>query len=186
MNDDRPATIESTRAFEGRVFTVRIDRVRYSDGAEHRVDVVEHGPSVAIVATPSHRQLVLVRQYRQAAGTALWELPAGAANPGEDALEGAARELREETGFRAARLQCIGSLFATPGFCDEEMHFVHASELSEGATEFDEDERIETGVFTLERAWRLVAEGAVRDMKTVLALYWMEGVRGELRSEFGR
>ncbi len=178
--DERPELLASQRAFEGRVFSVRVEEIGYADGARHRVDVVEHGPSVAIVATTKEGGLVLVRQYRHAVQAALWELPAGAAHRGEDPVEGAARELREETGYRAGRLRRIGSLYATPGFCDEAMHFVHATELEPGEQALDEDERIEIGIFTLDAAWRLVAEGRVADMKTVLALYWMEGSRGEL------
>ena len=184
--DDRPQVLSSQRAFEGRVFDVRVDRVRYDDGAEHRVDVVEHRDSFAIAAAPRPGEVVLVRQYRHAAGKMLWELPAGTAEPGEDPLAGAARELAEETGYRAARFHRLGSLYATPGFCTEIMHFFAAEGLTQGEQMLDEDERIEVGVFTVEAARRLVAEGEIADMKTVLALLWMEGRRGEFTGDFGR
>ena len=99
--EEVPQLLSSRRIFEGRVFNVRIDDLRYGDGSEHRVDVVEHGASLAIVATPSSGRLILVRQYRHPAGVPLWEIPAGTAEPGETLLEGARRELREETGYRA-------------------------------------------------------------------------------------
>ena len=182
----QPSVVSSHRPFEGRVFNVRIDRLAYPDGQEYQIDVVEHGPSFAILATPGPDRLVLVRQYRHAVAATLWELPAGTAHPGEDPLKGAARELAEETGYRAGVLKPLASLYVTPGFCDEVMHFVHASELAPGEQMLDEDERIEVAVVTRDEAWRLVAQGEIADMKTVLALHWMEGSRGELAGSFGR
>lgn len=184
--DQPPTVVSSHTAFSGRVFTVRIDEVAYDDGAQHRVDVVAHGASFGILATPRPGELVLVRQYRHAIGRALWELPAGTAEPDEDPMEGAARELREETGYRAGRLRALGSLYTTPGFCDEIMHVFHADELAAGEQALDEDERIEVATFTAQDAWRLVAQGEIADFKTVLALYWMDGNRGELMGTFGR
>jgi len=179
-----PETISSTRVFEGRVFDVRIDRVRYDDGSEHRIDVAEHGPSFAIAAAPEPGRVVLVRQYRHPARAALWELPAGRSEAGEDPSAGAMRELREETGFRAGRIRRIFSLYSTPGFCDELMHFFYADRLEAGEQALDEDERIEVRQFELEEAWRLVAEGAVTDCKTVLGLLWMASQKDESRGGF--
>ena len=176
----------SERVFEGRVFNVRVDRLRYSDGAEYRVDIVEHEASFTVVAVPSPGRIVLVRQYRHAAESVLWELPAGTSHPGEDPVEGAARELREETGYRAGRMSLIGSLYPTPGFCSELMHFFVADDLVEGEQTLDEDERIDVEIFTRDAAWRLVADGAIADMKTVLALLWTESKRGEIATGFGR
>ena len=181
-----PQTIDSARVFEGRVFNVRVDRVRYADGAEHRLDVVEHPGSVVILATPAPEQLVLVRQYRHPAARLLWELPAGTAEPGELPADGAARELAEETGYRAGRIRSIGSLFMTPGFCDEIMHFFYAEDLQAGPQSLDDDERIEVTTFTREAAWRLVASGDIADVKTVLALLWMPSGQGEIGTGFGR
>lgn len=183
--EELPRVVDTQGAFEGRVFGVRIDRIRYSDGAEHRVDVVEHGASLAIVATPSPDEIVLVRQYRHPARAMLWEIPAGSAEQGETAVDGARRELREETGFAAERIVPIGSLWMTPGFCSELMHFFHAQKLTAGEPAFDDDERIEIGVFSIRAAWRLVANGGA-DAKTVLALLWLQGGEDKIGSDFGR
>ncbi|MBV8577313.1 MAG: NUDIX hydrolase [Acetobacteraceae bacterium] len=171
---DFPSVLASSRVFSGRVFDVRIDRLRYDDGSEHRIDVVQHGPSFTILATPSPDSVVMVRQYRRPAEAMLWELPAGRAEAGEEPLAGAARELREETGYRAGRMRALASLYTTPGFCDELMHFFHADQLELGAQALDEDERIEVRTFPLDAAWRLVAEGAIADCKTVLGLLWAQ------------
>jgi ADP-ribose pyrophosphatase len=178
--ENRPQVISSQERFAGRVFRVRTDVVRYADGGESTLDIIEHRGSYAIIAVSQADSIVLVRQYRHPAGRELWEVPAGTAEPGEAILQGALRELAEETGFRAARACLLGSLYMTPGFCNELLHFVYARELTPGATAFDEDERIEVRTFTLDEAERLVAAGEIADAKTVLALYWMRGPRGEL------
>lgn len=183
--EELPTLVGSRSVFEGKVFSVRIDEIRFSDGARQRLDIVEHGASVGIVATPSPTELILVRQYRHPAGIAIWEIPAGSAEPDETILQGAVRELREETGFRAGSVRSIGSFWTTPGFCSEVMHIVHADQLVEGDPEFEEDERIEVGRFTIQAAWRLVADG-IADAKTALALFWLQGARGEIGSDLGR
>ena len=183
--EEVPQLLRSRPIFEGRVFNVRVDDLRYPDGSEHRVDVVEHGASLAIVATPSSGRLILVRQYRHPAGVPLWEIPAGTAEPGETLPEGALRELREETGYRAGRIRPIGATWMTPGFCSEVMHFFHADGLEEGEPALDDDERIETASFTWEAAWGLVAQG-IADAKTLLALFWLQGGEDEFGSAFGR
>jgi ADP-ribose pyrophosphatase len=172
--EEIPHVLSSHRLFEGRVFSVRTDELRYADGSEHRVDVVEHGASLAIVATPAPNELVLVRQYRHPVRSLLWEIPAGTAEPHEAPADGAKRELREETGYVAGRIRPIGSVWMTPGFCSELMHFFYADELAPGDPDFDEDERIEVARFTYQAARRLVAQGTA-DAKTALALFWLQG-----------
>jgi ADP-ribose pyrophosphatase len=171
---EMPLVLGSRHHFEGRVFSVRTDDVRYPDGSQHRIDVVEHGASLAIIATPSPNEVVLVRQYRHPARSLLWEIPAGTAEPRERPIDGAHRELREETGFTAGRIRPIGTVWMTPGFCSEVMHFFHADELVAGEPALDDDERIEVRSFSYQAARRLVAEGTA-DAKTVLALFWLQG-----------
>lgn len=168
-----PVVITSTPQFTGRVFRIRTDEVRFEDGTTHRVDVVEHPGAYGIIATSARNEIVLVRQYRHAAGTALWEIPAGTAEPGEDPMAGALRELREETGYTAGDVRSLGTLFTTPGFCSEAMHFFHASSLREGPQELEGDERITVGCFTLEEARALVRQREIADTKTLLALVWI-------------
>ena len=184
--DETPHVVSSENAFEGAVFRVRVDRVRYGDGRTHRVDVVEHGGSYAIVATTDDDRIVLVRQYRHAARRSLWEIPAGMAEPDESLSEGAKRELREETGYRANDIRALGAMFVTPGFCTERLHFFHASGLIAGAQELDSDERIAVASFALDEAQRLLDGGQIADAKTVIALLWMHGSRGQLVNHYSR
>src|SRR5579875_2002342 len=96
--DNTPQVISSTPRYSGRVFNVRTDELKFADGATASVDVVEHRGSYAIIATPAPDQLVLVRQYRHPLGREIWEIPAGTAEPNERVIDGALRELAEETG----------------------------------------------------------------------------------------
>jgi ADP-ribose pyrophosphatase len=178
--ESKPQVISSHERFAGRVFSVRTDELAFDDGGTARVDVVEHRGSYAVIATPSEDSVVLVRQYRHPVGRSLWEVPAGTAEPGEDVLEGALRELAEETGYRAASARAIGSVYMTPGFCDEIMHFVHAAGLLPGTQSLDEDERITVQNFTIDEMAQLVRSGEIADAKTLLALLWLQGSRGEL------
>lgn len=167
-----PKLVDSQRLFSGRVFSVRTDTVR-TDGKEHRLDIVEHPGSFAIAAVPEGGGLVLVRQYRHAAGVAMWKIPAGTAEREEDCESGARRELREETGFSADdwRLLCIA--YPTPGYSTERVHLYQASALRAGPAQPDEDEDIEVRAVTLEHAWKMQASGEIADMKTLLALFWL-------------
>ncbi len=184
--DEFPQVLESSIAFDGRVFRVRVDELRYDDGSVHRCDVVEHAETFGIIAMPTRDRIVLVRQYRHAAGRYLWEIPAGTAENGENPVAGASRELMEETGYRAGRVRHLGTLYMTPGFCTEAMHFLAAEELTAGEQSLDEDERIEVEAFALGDAWSLAAAGEIADVKTLLSLHWMGGSRGELAASLRR
>ena len=171
--NDTPEVISSTWRFNGRVFNVRTDEVRFKDGATHAIDIVEHRGSYGIIAQPSKHELVLVKQYRHAVGRELWEIPAGTAEPGEEPAEGALRELREETGYAAGAIRSLGTLYTTPGFCTEPMHFFHATKLTAGKQALDDDERICVASFTLDEARTLARTGELADAKTLLSLLWI-------------
>ncbi len=180
-----PEVVSSRVVYKGPVFDVRTDEIRYRDGKTHAVDIVDHRGSYAIIATTNDDRLVLVQQYRHAAGRVLWEIPAGRSEE-EDARAGALRELQEETGYRASSIRPLGSMFMTPGFCNEVLHFFHASGLTEGAQELDEDERITVASFTLEEAQSLAETGQIADAKTLISLMWLRGPRSELVPRTGR
>jgi ADP-ribose pyrophosphatase len=119
--------------------------------------------------------LVLVRQYRHAIGRMAWELPAGSLKPGEDIERAALRECHEEIGMIPTQIARIGSLFPTPGYCDEEMHFFKATGLrtpgaADEAAHQDEDEDLEAQPFPLSSVRAMIASGEIVDMKTVAGL----------------
>lgn len=178
--DERPELISSTARFSGRVFSVRTDLLRYPDGSTHAFDVVQHAASCAVIATTADDRVLLVRQFRQPISRSTWEVPAGMVEPGESPVDGALRELAEETGYRAKRARLLGVLATSPGFCSELMYFVHVWDVSEGTPSLDADERVEAASFHIGEAERLLALGEIADMKTLIALFWMRGNRGEL------
>jgi len=165
--------LNSTQPFRGPVFAVRTDRLRLPDGHEARVDVVEHAGSVSIVACPNPGELLLVRQYRHAVGAALWEIPAGSMDAGEEVAAAALRELAEETGYRAKSAREIARIHPTPGYCNELLHVVLAEDLTPGSQSLDEDERIEVRAMPIARLRGMAASGQITDAKTLLAFLWM-------------
>ena len=144
------------------------------NGKPSRVDIVEHPNSYAIIARPAPDQVLLVRQYRHAVGGYLWELPAGSADGDENAVDGVRRELREETGYSAQSVREVAATYMSPGFCTELMRYFVADGLTSGATEFDEDEDIETQSFPIERALAMIENGDIVDAKSIVGLLFCE------------
>ncbi len=130
---DVPRVLRSRKVYEGRVFTVRIDTI--DDGKPRELDIVEHPGSFAIAPVPAPGRLVLIEQYRHAAGRRLWEIPAGTAERDENCEAGARRELREETGYTAGSLQLLCSAYPTPGYATELVRLYVARDLRAGPQE---------------------------------------------------
>lgn len=162
----------SRRAFEGRIFSVHVDRVALPHGRDVNMEVVRHPRSVVLLPMPDLHHLVLVRQYRYPIDRWIWELPAGSLEPGEDSEAAARRECLEEIGQAPCRVELVARFFPTPGYCDEEMLFYRLDGLERSATpaEPDEDEQLEPRVFTLLEARELVTRGEIVDMKTAVGL----------------
>lgn len=164
--------ISSERVFNGKVFDVYRERVKLPHGTTTTVDVVRHPAAVVIVPIPEPGHVILIRQYRHAVKQWLWETPAGSVDPGESPEAAAKRECHEEIGQVPGTIVRLGSLYPTPGYCDEEMIFFRVSGLAEGSepAAVDEDESIEARTFTLREARDMVKRGEIIDMKTVVAL----------------
>ncbi|HET9096467.1 MAG TPA: NUDIX hydrolase [Candidatus Baltobacteraceae bacterium] len=169
----QPRLVGTQEIYKGRVFAVRVDTMEGGDGRRHRLDIVEHPGSYAVAALPAPDRLVLVRQYRHAAGQALWEIPAGTADRDESCEDGARRELREETGYAADSLELLCAVYPTPGYCTERVSIYAARGLHAGPQQLEDDERIEVRDVSFEQAWSMQASGEIIDMKTVLALLWL-------------
>lgn len=170
---DEPKVLKSKEIYDGKIFRVRVDTVE-QDGKSRDVELVVHPGSFAIAALPDDGTIILVRQYRHPAGLSLWEIPAGTAEPGEDPLSGAQRELREETGCLAESWELLGGLYPTPGFCTECVRIYVARGLRAGPPEPEEDEHLEVRHVSFQDAWRMQASGDIIDMKTMVALLWLE------------
>lgn len=172
-----PAPTLSTRTvYVGRIFDVTVDRVRLPHGREADLEIVRHEGSVVLLPVTSEGRVLLVRQYRHAAGRFLWELPAGSLETGEDPGAAAARECQEELGLIADHLERLHTLYPTPGFCTETMTYFRATGLrvpgpDDPVAHQDEDESIEVGSFTTAEIRRMIDTGEIADLKTVAALF---------------
>jgi ADP-ribose pyrophosphatase len=173
-----PTKIETV--FVGRVFTLQLETIPLPKGGVLNAEIVRHPGSVVIIPVTDAGEMVLVRQYRPAIGRWVWELPAGTLKPGEEPAAAAARECQEEIGLVAGRLERLGALFPTPGYCDEEMNFFIASGLrsprsGDPEARADEDEDIEARAFPRARIVEMIAGGEIIDLKTVAGLALLPG-----------
>ncbi len=181
MEGERP--LSSREVFAGRLLRVRVDEVELRGRVATR-EVVEHPGAVAILAMTPNDDLVMVKQYRHAAGRMTIEIPAGTLGAGEDPAGCAARELKEETGFTAGTLHRVCSFYTAIGFCTEVLHLFVARELQEGDQEYEDDEEIEVLSMPVSSAMDLIGQGEIMDAKTVAAVFWAQlHALGEQRAE---
>lgn len=167
-------TLHSEVIYRGRVFTLRKDTVRLPNDKSTDLDILQHNGGVAIVPLDDDGNVWFVRQYRQAAGEALLEIPAGTLEVGESPLENAHRELQEEIGMNARQITRLGSCFLAPGYSSEYMHIFLARDLFPAQLPADDDEFIDVVRVPLKKALALIDEGAFRDAKTILGLLWAQ------------
>ena len=158
------------RVQRGAQFELITDRIALPNGRSILLDLLKHPGAAAVVPFLDDGRVLLIRQYRFATGGYLLEVPAGKLDPGEAPEACAARELEEETGYRADRLQKLGAIWPSPGFTDEKIHLFAASELRPTAQRLEPDEVIELVPMTLDEALRRVREGEIEDAKTGMAL----------------
>jgi ADP-ribose pyrophosphatase len=171
-------TLSSQQVFQGRLIRVRVDRVRLPNGGESSREIVEHHGAVAIVALDGEGNVLLVRQFRKAVERTLLEIPAGTLEPGEDPLECAHRELKEETGCVAGRMEHLGGFYSAPGFCTEYLTLYLATDLTPGPSHAEFDEDIELVRLPLAQAPRLIASGAICDSKSIIGLLSVRCLQG--------
>ncbi len=165
--------IASRERYRCSIFTVTEDHAIEPGGLEIRRAIVRHGGSAVMMPVDEKGRVLLVRQYRLAAGRSLWELPAGRVDPGETPLAAAKRELGEETGYCARRWERLATFYPSPGYVSEKMTVFLATELAAGEAKPMEDERIECRWFTPRELDRWIQSGKITDAKTLIGfLSW--------------
>ena len=167
---DHPELIDSENVFEGRVFGLRLDTLRTPDGHTFRREMIYHPGAVCMVPIDSDGRLLLVEQYRHGARTRLLEIPAGTLEPGEDPGETAARELREEVGMRAERVESLGGFWIAPSYATEYLHLYLCRELTPDPLPGDEDEDIEVVRLTPDEAVAAIDSGRIIDAKSIAGI----------------
>jgi len=165
--------LESRDVYRGWLIQLTVDKVVEPGGVKAVREVVHHAASVVVLAHANDGRIVLVRQYRHAAGEYLWELVAGSLEHGERPLAAAKRELLEETGYRAARCRLLFSFFPSPGILTERMFLVEATGLTRAIAQPDPDEKIEVGHFRLAELRKMIRSKAIRDGKTLVGIMWL-------------
>lgn len=165
-------TISTSRAFSGRLLALRVDEVELESGRRAVREVVEHPGAVAILALDGER-LAMVRQWRQAAGADLLEIPAGTREPGEAPLLTAQRELAEECGLQAKRWDEGPSFYTAPGFSTELLTLFLATDMQAIETESPDDEALERSWLTVADALAAIESGEIRDAKSLVGILWL-------------
>lgn len=181
--------LSSRVSYRGPVFSVTTDEVEEPGGVSARRDVIRHSGSVVVLAvdgaartgSKAEPRLLLERQYRHAAQSMMWELPAGRIDDGETALTAAKRELLEETGYSARQWKRILHFYVSPGFLDETMTIYLARGLQAGEAQPEADEKITTRFFPLSEAKRMALHGRIRDAKTICGILWLAQMLGGAR-----
>ena len=169
--------ISSERRYTGRIISLDLDTVRFPDGSSGTLEMIRHPGASAVVpflddpADPDPR-ILLIRQFRHAADGYIWEIPAGRLDPGETPEQCAVRELEEETGMRAGRIEHLLTMLTTPGFTDERIHLFLASVLTAGSHHREVDEFMELVPMRWSEAMELIRSGAINDGKTLTALLY--------------
>ena len=163
--------LSSETIYDGKIIRVRLDNARLPNGAEALREVVEHPGGVCVAALTDKEELLFVRQFRYPYQEVVWELPAGKRDRNEETpLDCGKRELREETGAVAERYRSLGTLYPTPGYCDEVIHLFLAQGLSFEDADPDEDEFVEVERVPLKEAVERVLRGEIPDAKTQVAV----------------
>ncbi len=166
---DCPQILDSKEVFSGRVFKVTVDTIREGETTYQR-EVVQHFGSAVIIPVFDDGTIALVRQYRHAAVRYLLEAPAGTLNQGEVPEHGAARELEEELGCVAGRLEKLSEFFVSPGFLEEKMWVYLATELTQTQQQLEEDEILQVVRIPFAQALNMITTGEIEDAKTIIGI----------------
>lgn len=164
-------TLGTERIYEGKIINLRKDKVKVVSGVGYR-EIVEHPGAVVILAVNDDNKIVMVKQFRKPANKVMLEVPAGKIDPGEEPLEAAIRELREETGYTSSEIVKLFSFFPSVGYSEEVLHLYLAKGLKPGKTDFDDNEAIDVELWDLNRLYQMIKDDEIQDAKTMIAILY--------------
>jgi ADP-ribose diphosphatase len=156
--------------YSGRVVVLNLETVTLPNGVTVDLEIIRHPGAAAVVPMKDPHTVILIHQFRHAAGGYIYEIPAGKLNPGEDPRDCADREMEEEIGYKAARFDLLLSFYSAPGFTDEILHIFEATGLTPGTQALGHDEVLEIVEVPLEKAISQIRDGTIRDGKTIIGL----------------
>lgn len=169
--------LSSQKIYYGRILSLRVDRVLLENGQETVREVIDHQGAAGVVAFDQEGKLLMVRQYRYPIGQELLELPAGKIDPGETPLQCAARELQEETGYRAVKLTELGRVYPAAAYDVEMVHLFYAEGLTPARQKLDEDEFLSVEHVDFDEAVRMVLDDEILDSKTQIGILKIKNMR---------
>ncbi len=178
IGHEKPGQLDTRLIHDGRIVHLSMDTARFPDGSTGELELVRHSGAAAVVPLlgdpdDPDPEIVLLRQFRYAAGGDIYEIPAGRPDrPDEPWEDVARRELEEETGYSAGQLRRLTTIYTTPGFTDERIHLFLASDLSRGQTSLDDDEFVEVLTAPLSHVLRMIHDGRIVDAKSLSALLY--------------
>lgn len=158
------------KLYTGRVVDLNLEDVRLPNGRTTQLEVIRHSGASAVVPLRENGGVVLIRQFRYAAGGMIIEIPAGRLESGEEPADCARREMAEEVGLKAERWEPLGEIWTTPGFTDEKIHLFLARDLTRAKGSPDDDEVIEALEVSLDESIEMIRRGEIRDGKTICGL----------------
>ena len=162
-------TLDSKRIYEGRIINLRVDKVTVVSGTSTR-EIVEHNGGSVIAAVTDDNKIIMVKQFRKPMESPILEVPAGKLDGDEDPADAALRELSEETGYTAGKLEKLTEFYPSVGYTTEVLHIYLATDLKPGACHPDENEVLEVMEMDLEEVYRIVMDGRIHDGKTIAAV----------------
>ncbi|MDH3975781.1 MAG: NUDIX hydrolase [Deltaproteobacteria bacterium] len=163
------------KLYRGRVIDLNLEKVPLPDGREVDLEIIRHPGGACALPLHDNGDVTLVRQFRHAVGGLVWEVPAGRIDDGEDPQLAAERELKEETGIAAGRLEKLGEFIPTPGFCSEIVHLYLARDLKDCEQALEDDEYLEVVRLPFDEAMKMVESGEITDGKTSVSLFLAAG-----------
>jgi len=164
--------VSSRTIYRGKLLNLRLDEVLLSSGRRAEREIVVHPGASAILPIIKPGKILMVRQYRHPVGEVLLEIPAGTLKPGEDPMACAARELEEETGYRAGKLAHLITIYPTPGYSSEILHIYLARDLRRGVQAPEMDENISVIEMSINQVLDEIRDGRIRDSKTIVAILY--------------
>jgi len=165
----------SKTLFEGKVFNLKVDEIEYDSGNKGIREVIVHPGGAVVIPVTNEGKLVMVTQIRYPFQTTLLEFPAGKLDIDEDPLDCAVRELEEETGYKAAKVNKLGKIYTAPGYCTETLHIYVAQELKKGDHKREEGEQeMEVFELSLEEIEKKINNGEIVDAKSICGIFYLK------------
>ncbi|TJX61439.1 NUDIX hydrolase [Soehngenia saccharolytica] len=163
-------TMKSERIYDGKILNLRVDTVELPDKKYSKREIVEHPGAVAIIAINENKEMIMIRQYRKAIDKILLEIPAGKLELNEEPIESAKRELKEETGYTADKIEYVMEFYTSPGFSNEKIYLFLAQGLTEGEQELEVGEYIDVEKYSLDELMKMIKLGEIVDSKTIIGI----------------